>query len=82
MLSQGSSNTKILGFEWIKETDKLSVVTPGLRVNRTTKRNILSELAPVYDPTGLISLSHLTCKILYREFCDLKTPWGETVKQE
>ena len=37
MLSQSSSNTKISSLEWIKETDKLSVVTPEVRVNRITK---------------------------------------------
>ena len=63
MLSQGSSNTKILGLEWNKETDKLSVVISEVRENRTTKRNIFSELASACDPIGLISPAHLTGKI-------------------
>ena len=40
----------------------------------------MSELASVYDPIGLISLSHLIGKILYREVCELKIPWDEVVQ--
>ena len=51
MLIQGSSNTKILGLECNKETGKLSIVTPEV---------ILSELASVGNPIGLISPVHFT----------------------
>ena len=81
VLNQGSNETKILGLGWNKQNDTLSVVTPTFKNSKTTKRNILSELASVYDPTGLISPAHLIGKLLYREICELKIPWDDLVPQ-
>ena len=55
ILTQSSSNAEILDLEWSKETGKLLVGTLETRQNRPTRRNILSELASVYDPIGLVS---------------------------
>ena len=74
VLNQGSNETKILGLGWNKRNNTLSVVTPTFKKNhQLTKRNILSELASVYDPTGSISPAHLIGKILYREICEPKS---------
>ena len=71
-----------LGLEWNKRNDTLSVVTLTFKKNhQLTKRNILSELASVYDPTGLISPAHLIGKILYREICESRISWDESVPQ-
>ena len=50
-----------------------------MKEKEATKRNILSELAYVYDPIGLISPAHVLGKLLYREICDLKLPCDKTV---
>ena len=82
VLNQGSNETKILGLGWNKRNDKLSVVTPTSKKNhQLTKRNILSELASVYDPTGLISPAHLIGKILCREIPESRILWDESVPQ-
>ena len=57
---------------WNKENDKISIVKPITKEKQPTKRNILSELASVYDPTGLISPTYLIGKFLYREVFELK----------
>ena len=41
----------------------------------------MSELASVYDPTGLILHAHLIGKILYREICESRISWDESVPQ-
>ena len=41
----------------------------------------MSELASVYDPTRLISSAHLIGKKLYREICESKLQWDESVPQ-
>ena len=79
ILSQDSNEIKIFGMFWNKEKDNISVVKPIPKEKRPTKRNILSELASVYNPIDLISSSHLIGKILYREVCELKIPWDEVV---
>ena len=80
VLNQGSNKTKIFGLEWNRGNDTPSVVTPTFRKN-LTKRNILIELASVYDPTGLISLAQLIGKILYRGMCESRISWDESVPQ-
>ena len=79
ILSQDSNEIKILGLCWNKEKDNISVVKLITKEKQLTKRNILSELASVYDPIGLISPTHLISKILYREVRELKIPWNEVV---
>ena len=82
VLNQGRNETKILGLEWNKRNDTLSVVTLTFKKNHhLTKRNILSELASVYELTGLISPAHLMGKILYREICESRISWDESVPQ-
>ena len=41
----------------------------------TTKRGVLSHLAKIYDPLGLVLPVMLTGKQLYRDICDDKIPW-------
>ena len=48
---------------------------------KVTKRNVLSDLASIYDHTGLISPVYLIGKTLYREICELKIPWDEVVPE-
>ncbi len=40
-----------------------------------TKRRVLSKLAKVYDPLGLVSPLTLERKQIYRDECDAKRPW-------
>ena len=79
IVSQDSNEIEILGLCWNKEKDNISVVKPIIKEKRPTKRNILSELASVYDLIGLISPSPLIGKILCRDVCELKIPWDEVV---
>ena len=82
VLNQGSNETKILGLGWNKQNDTLSVLTPTFKKNhQLIKRNILRELTSVYDPTGLIWPTHLIGKILYREICESRISWDESVPQ-
>ena len=67
-------DTKLLRLPWDKSKDTLSVETPG-KTATTTKRAALSKLAKVYDPLGLISLTTLVAKQLYREMGESKIPW-------
>ena len=69
MLNQGINETKILDLGLSKRNDALSVVTPTFRNNHhLNKRNILGELASVYDPTGLMSPAHLIVKTICMKY--------------
>ena len=64
LFSHDESETKILVLGWKKSSDKISVVILSMKEKKTTKRKMLSELASVYDPIGLISPVHLLGKLL------------------
>lgn len=75
IFSHDKSETKILVLGWNKSSDKIFVVIPFMKEKKATKRTILSELASVYNPIGLISQAHLLRKLLYREIFNLKLSW-------
>ncbi len=75
------TETKILGTQWDKENDTLTVQM-GSRSESPTKRTILSRLAKVYDPLGIASPLLLQGKQVYREVCDTKLPWDADLKGE
>ncbi|XP_046841821.1 uncharacterized protein LOC124435934 [Xenia sp. Carnegie-2017] len=64
----------ILGLGWSKNKDEIKVIVPST-VATTTKRGILSKLAQIYDPLGLLSPRTLQGKLIYREVCEMKLPW-------
>lgn len=66
--------TKLLGLTWKKDTDTLQVNFPS-EPARETKRGVLTNLAKVYDPLGLVSPVTLEGKRLYREMCLQKLGW-------
>jgi predicted metalloprotease with PDZ domain len=46
--------SKVLGLKWDKQSDTLKISFPSEEVP-ATKRGILSKLAKIYDPLGLVS---------------------------
>ena len=55
----------LLGLPWNKEADEFSVVVPEMKMP-VTKRQLLHNLASIYDPLGLVAPVTLTGKIIYR----------------
>jgi hypothetical protein len=70
---------KLLGLPWNREKDTLSVEMSA--ADCSSKRSVLTELAKIYDPLGLVSPSTLVAKLLYREICDAKISWDETLPE-
>ena len=44
-----------------------------------TKRDILRNLALIYNPLGFVSPAHLMGKIIYRMICEKKLEWDNTI---
>ena len=57
----------------------MSNAAPEFNKKLITKRNVLSYIASIYDPLGLISASHNIGKVIYRELCDKKLPWDTEI---
>lgn len=71
---------KILGFRWCPSTDNFSY-TVNSTERKCTKRTILSEIAKVFDPLGLLSPLTLFAKQLIQELWSLGLQWDETPPQ-
>ncbi len=72
-----AGETKLLGLTWNKVDDKIAVQFQKCEIPTPTKREVLSNVAKIYDPLGVVSPTSLTGKLLYREICDRKIPWDK-----
>ena len=74
--------SKILGLSWDKENDNLHVKIPQIESETTTKRKLLTFLASIYDPLGIISPVMLLGKDLYRQACEQNVSWDERLSED
>ena len=68
----------MLGIHWNESEDALSFEIPKLTV-KNSKRNILRQIASIYDPLKQFLQSISWVKIVYRENCELKLPWDQDI---
>lgn len=70
------NTTKILGMYWNQDIDTYQyTIRPFDENTRITKRVILSEIASVFDPLGLISPVIIKFKIIMQQLWQLNTSW-------
>lgn len=75
--------SKILGAVWDKSDDMLETQVPDHPDNQPlTKRGILSHLASIYDPQGMISLTTVKGKQTYKVVCDETKGWNTDVSDQ
>ena len=76
--------TKVLGVPWDSDVDMLEIdigktVSPLATV--VTKRGILSTLATIFDPLGLVSPIAVMAKVLFQELCSEGLGWDEKLPE-
>ncbi len=69
----------LLGMQWDRENDNLSCVVKKCKYDKITKRCILSAVAQIFDPMGILAPALLTPKILLQELWAGKLGWDEEV---
>ncbi|XP_033221033.1 uncharacterized protein LOC117175435 [Belonocnema kinseyi] len=75
--------TKALGVYWNPNPDSFFYTVKQSRLDApVTKRNILSEIAELFDPLGLLGPVILTPKILMQNLWQLNIGWDESVPPE
>jgi len=82
--SEDSTNpSKILGTVWDKRDDMLEIQVPQPPDDQPlTKRGILSHLASIYDPLGMISPTTARGKQIYRDTCEETKGWNTEVSDQ
>ncbi|XP_076764826.1 uncharacterized protein LOC143431769 [Xylocopa sonorina] len=70
---------KTLGIYWNSQTDTINYsVSPVSIGNQVSKRSILSDIAKIFDPLGLLGPVVVKAKILLQQLWLLKLHWDET----
>ncbi|KAL3081150.1 hypothetical protein niasHS_012671 [Heterodera schachtii] len=80
-LAKDLENTKVLGIEWKPRHDQLIFKMP-IFSSPTTKRKILSHIAKVYDPLGLISPALLPAKHFLQIVQNLNFKWDDPLPEK
>ena len=79
--------SKTLGIEWNAIKDTLHYSQPEeiknfIEADKITKRQMLSKIAQIYDPLGLIAPIVLQAKLLMQQLWTLKCNWDDVVPEE
>ncbi|KAL0821872.1 hypothetical protein ABMA28_005274 [Loxostege sticticalis] len=78
---ENDSSTKVLGLQWDPNSDSFSFSVKVFS-EKCTKRSILSEVARIYDPLGLLSPVTLFAKHLIQLLWISNVDWDEPPPQE
>jgi hypothetical protein len=82
----GLSAEKVLGMSWNVKVDTLvvpvDIVGERARALPVSKISILSVLAGMYDPLGIVSPIGVSMKILFQELCVKGVNWDEQLGGE
>ena len=76
-------STKVLGIQWDQSTDTFQF--HGIELPSTlviTKRLILSCIARIFDPLGLLQPYTISAKILFQDIWRLGTEWDDELPEE
>ena len=72
--------SKILGLTWDKQNDTLELTMRRFPEEEpVTKKTILSHLASIYDPLGILSPTTVEGKRIYKEACEEKKDWNAEI---
>ncbi|CAG7784968.1 unnamed protein product [Allacma fusca] len=72
---------KTLGLFWNPATDEFKFTVEPLSLQPVTKRSVLSQIAKVFDPLGLISPVTVRGKILMQILWKLQLGWDEKIDE-
>lgn len=76
-----TSLIKILGLHWNSDTDTFHFASTSATQRKITKRTILSEIARLFDPLGLLAPVIIRAKIFLQELWLSKFNWDDPLSQ-
>jgi len=75
---------KVLGTAWDTEKDHLVVSFEGLTIyleQIVTKRVVLSSIAKIFDPLGILSPIFTALKIMFQSLCKVQVDWNSPLDE-
>ena len=79
----GEEGAKTLGVVWKPRKDVLSFASKEVKVEKLTKRSILSNISKLYDPLGLASAVTIKAKVALQEIWKSKQfDWDDLLPKE
>ncbi|XP_029172199.1 uncharacterized protein LOC114941382 [Nylanderia fulva] len=79
----GDSSSKILGIAWDPVIDSFKFdYESGSPANCITKRTILSEIASLFDPLGLLGPLTVVAKLILQDTWQTQVGWDESLPQD
>ncbi|XP_051168523.1 uncharacterized protein LOC127286209 [Leptopilina boulardi] len=84
LISLKSEDTiKTLGISWVPDKDKIIYLINNLSTsNEITKRTILSDIARIFDPLGLLSPIIVCAKLMIQHLWKNKIDWDQCLSNE
>lgn len=84
MLGQADDgSTKVLGVRWNVKDDVMELeYNVDCNMKRVTKRTLLSRIAAIYDPLGVLSPAILPLKLIFQEMCREGESWDDLISEE
>ncbi|XP_012224844.2 uncharacterized protein [Linepithema humile] len=73
---------KMLGLLWDAKSDDLQYKVTIEKFAKNTKRLVLSKIAQIFDPLGLLGLVVIVAKCIMQSMWKLKTRWDEALPPE
>lgn len=77
-----SSLEKVLGLRWDVQSDSIRYAGVPFVLTDVTRRSILSDVASLYDPLGLVAPIVLGGKLLFQEATRRKLAWDDRVPED
>lgn len=77
--SNDKESIKTLGLIWLPKDDHLCVKVKEGPINVATKRTVVSDLAKLFDPLGLLAPVIVKAKIFIQHLWQLKLTWDEAL---
>ena len=79
---QSDKDPKTLWLIWDPHEDRLKYSIKASSSERVTKRTILSKIAQIFDPLGLVGPAIIRAKIIMQKLWQLQVGWDETLPQD
>ncbi|CAK1597460.1 unnamed protein product [Parnassius mnemosyne] len=76
-------SVKTLGLQWLSTQDTLTISIPNFEENvPCTKRGVLSKIAQIFDPLGILAPSTILAKILTQDIWKQNTDWDSLISSD